>query len=74
MQRTKYSKEGLPDDASITIKPLVLKPFGRWHKEGRKYLQMLAKKSCDEAGQLNSAEFMDFLAQALQCSTVEVQC
>ena len=59
-KKSKYEKECLPGGTAVSLIPLVMEHFGRWGVMGRNFLQKLAKKSCDEIGRPNAAEFLDF--------------
>ena len=59
-KRAKYNKQQLPGGSIVSAIPLVMEHFGTWGFDAWKFLKKIAKKSSDEVGRLNSAEFIDF--------------
>ena len=56
----KYRKVRLPGGSMVKVPRLVLKHFGRWGEERKKFLQMLSKHSLDKIGRPNAPEFIDY--------------
>ena len=49
----------------MRVVPLVLKHFGRWGKKAETYLDDLSKRSKDDFGKSNRAEFKDYWRQRI---------
>ena len=59
----RYEKEKHPGGLSVRVVPLVLENFGRWGKKAETYLDDLSKRSKDDFGKSNRAEFKDYWRQ-----------
>ena len=53
----RYEKQKHPGGLSVRVVPLVLKHFGRWGKKVETYLNDLSKRSKDDFGKSNRADF-----------------
>ena len=58
-KKARYDRERYPGGLSVKVTPLVLEHFGRWGKQGEEYLDQLSKRSTDDFGRPNRAEFKD---------------
>ena len=72
-RKAKYAKETLPGRSTVSFIPLVIEHIGQWGEMGRTFLERLAKKSRDELGRSNTAEFLDiwrkrFSTQLQKCN------
>ena len=72
-KHSRYKKERLPGDTSVSLIPLVLENYRRWSEEAWKFLQKLAEQSSDEFGRPNLPEFLDvwrkrFAIQLQRCN------
>ena len=72
-KKARYDRERYPGGLSVKVTPLVLEHFGRWGKQGEEYLDQLSKRSTDDFGRPNRAEFKDnwrkrFAIQLQKCN------
>ena len=61
----RYEKENRPGGLSVRVVPLVLEHFGRWGKKVETYLDDLSKRSKDDFGKSNRAEYKDYWRQRI---------
>ena len=60
-----YEKQKHPGGLSAGVVLLVLEHFGRWGKKEETYLDNLSKRSKDDFGKSNRAEFKDYWHQRI---------
>ena len=72
-KKATYDRERYPGGLSVKVTPLVLEHFGRWGKQGEEYVDQLSKRSTNDFGRPNRAEFKDnwrkrFAIQLQKCN------
>ena len=58
-KKAKDTKENLPGRSTVSFILLVIEHFRQWGEMEKNFLERLAKKSRDELGRPNAAEFLD---------------